>query len=84
MIKKYQTNNYKNYKQIYTKINELLQEISKKDQTIVKINISNLNKIDIHILEAIFSEYNAEIIEKELFIKVSFYIIFKLYILYKI
>ncbi len=43
-----------------------------KGQNIIKINISDLEKVDKHIHEAIHSNYNAQIIDSDIFIKVSF------------
>ena len=41
-------------------------------QNIVKINIPELDKVDKHVREAIHSVYNAQIIDNDVFIKVSF------------
>ena len=41
-------------------------------QNIVKINIPELEKVNKHIREAIHSNYNAQIIDGDIFIKVSF------------
>ena len=52
----------------------------KRNQTIVKITLPELDRCDVNVLQAIFDKYDAEMIEKDLFIKVSFissYISFK-------
>jgi hypothetical protein len=41
-------------------------------QNIVKINIPELEKVNKHIREAIHCEYKAQIIDSDIFIKVSF------------
>ena len=41
-------------------------------RNIVKINIPELDKVDKNVREAIHSEYNAQIIDNDIFIKVSF------------
>ncbi len=43
-----------------------------KGQNIIKINIPDLEKVDKHIREAIHNNYNAQIIDCDIFIKVSF------------
>ena len=43
-----------------------------KGQNIIKINISDLEKVDKHIYETIHNNYNAQIIDDDIFIKVSF------------
>jgi hypothetical protein len=52
------------------KINESLTRV--RDQNIVKINIPELDKVDKYVHEAIHNEYNAQIIDNDIFIKVSF------------
>ena len=43
-----------------------------RGQNIVKISIPELDKVDAHVREAIHNEYNAQIIDNDIFIKVSF------------
>ena len=41
-------------------------------QNVIKINIPDLEKVDNHIRETIHSNYNAQIIDGDIFIKVMF------------
>ncbi|CAI2192736.1 10721_t:CDS:2, partial [Funneliformis geosporum] len=54
-------------KQIFTNINESLTR--KRDQNIVKIHIPGLDKVDKYVREAIHNEYNAQIIDNDIFIR---------------
>ncbi|RGB38019.1 hypothetical protein C1646_756166 [Rhizophagus diaphanus] len=55
--------------QIFTIIDDSLTQM--RDQNIIKINITEPDKIDDRIREAIHNKYKAEIIDKDIFIKVD-------------
>ncbi|CAG8634080.1 6002_t:CDS:2 [Funneliformis caledonium] len=53
-----------------SKINQIDDSLTQmKGQNIIKINIPDLEKVDKHMREAIHSEYNAQIIDSDIFIK---------------
>ncbi|CAB5306748.1 unnamed protein product [Rhizophagus irregularis] len=55
--------------QICTKIDEILTQ--KINQTLIKITLPELDECDVHVRQAIFDKYHAEMIGENLFIKID-------------
>jgi hypothetical protein len=56
--------------QICAKIDEILMQ--KRNRAIVKITLPELDESNVHVQQAILDKYDAELIDKDLIIKVSF------------